>query len=204
MNIAIDPEKLLIDQCLQKNPEAWHTFIKKYSPLVYYSAQKVLRSKCPDIEQNELGDLHNDIFLSLMDKNGRKLRQYEGKNGCSVATWIRVIAVRATLDFLKKRRPNLSLSDEASEREAEKKAVAPASPLQMLEEEEKYRLLKKHIDRLPPRDQLFIRLFYFEGVSSNEIAKIFKTSPNAVYSRGNYLREKLKDALQKKTSKKKG
>jgi len=200
----MDQDKKLLEQCIQGRPEAWRAFIKKYSPLVYYITRKVLISKCPETRPEELGDLHNDIFLSLMENNSRKLRQYEGKNGCSVSTWVRVIAARTTIDYLKKKREGLSLSDEEAEREAEKKSAPGADPLEALEAAEKQRLVAELIEELPTRDQLFLRLFYYDEVSLPEIAKMLNSSPNALYSRGNYLREKLKEQLQKKISKKAG
>jgi len=203
MTTDADQEKMLLNQCLAGSSEAWRNFIKKYSPLVYYVIQKVIRSRCPEGTGEEISDLHNDVFLSFMDKDGRKLRQYEGKNGCSVSTWIRVIAVRATIDYLRKKRDVLSLSDEEPEREAEKKSVSEAGPLEFLEDEEQRQIIKEVIGQLSPKDQLFIRLLYFEEVSPREVARILNSTPNAVYSRGNYLREKLKESVKRKMSKKK-
>jgi RNA polymerase sigma factor (sigma-70 family) len=192
----------LIETCIQGKAGAWHSFIKRYSPLVYYVIRKVLYARSAAVSREELADLHNDIFASIMDRQGRKLRQYEGKNGCSVSTWIRVIAVRAAIDHLKKRRDAASLSDEEIRAEAELAAVAAGTPLTMLENQEQRQLLRELIDGLPPKDQLFIRLFYFEGVPPAQIARTLRSNTNAVYSRAKYLREKLKESLQKKLSKK--
>ena len=198
----MDDGKALIDQCIKGSATAWRHFTEKFSPFVYYVIQKVVNSKCPDISREEINDLHNDIFVSIMEKNGRKLRQYEGKNGCSVATWIRIIAVRATIDFLRKRRPMLSLSDAKAEKEAEKQSTSDTTPLKILEGEEKKNIIKELLEDLSPKDQLFMRLLYYEEASPREIAKILNSTPNAVYSRGNFLREKLKKSLKKKLSKK--
>ena len=84
----------------------------------------------------------------------------------------------------------------------EKDRPAEANPLSLLEEQEKNKLLKELIEELSPTDQLFIRLLYYEGAAPGEIARIFKTTQGAVYSRGNYIREKLKGALKQKVSKK--
>jgi len=192
----------LIETCIQGKAGAWRTFITRYSPLVYYVIRKVLYARSAAVSREELADLHNDIFVSIMDRQGRKLRQYEGKNGCSVSTWIRVIAVRAAIDHLKKRRDAASLSDEEICNEAERMAVSAGTPLTILENQEQRQLLRELIDGLPPKDQLFIRLFYFEGVPPAQIAKMLRSNTNAVYSRGKYLREKLKESLQKKLSKK--
>jgi RNA polymerase sigma-70 factor, ECF subfamily len=192
----------LIQTCIQGKADAWRTFIMRYSPLVYYVIRKVLYARSADVSREELADLHNDIFTSIIDRQGRKLRQYEGKNGCSVSSWVRVIAVRAAIDHLKKRRDAASLSDEAVSGEAERTALAAATPLTILENQEQQQLLRELIDELPPKDQLFIRLFYFEGLPPAQIARTLRSNTNAVYSRGNYLREKLKESLQKKLSKK--
>ncbi len=202
MKRSKESEKILLRRCLEGDSEAWRDFVSQYSPLIYYVIQKVLRSKCPEITHTEINDLHNDIFLSLMEKNGRKLRQYKGKNGCSVPTWIRVIAVRSTIDHLRKKKDMVSLSDDEPRYAAEKKTDPTETPVQLLESREERELLKELIDDLAPKDRLFIRLFYYDEVPPAEIAKILKTTPNAVYSRGNYLREKLRDALKKKLSKK--
>ncbi len=202
MNATHDQEKILLNQCLQGSSEAWRAFVRKYSPLVYYSIRKVLYSKRPEMSREAISDLHNEVFVALMDKNGHKLRQYKGTNGCSVSTWIRLIATRATIDYLRKQRDILSFSDEASKKEAEKKSIASKTPLQHMEEEEQKKILRELMDQLSAKEQLFLRLFYYDEVSPQQIAKIFNTTPNAVYSRGNYLREKLKQFLKKKLSKK--
>ena len=205
MTITTEPltdDLHLIETCIQGKAGAWHSFIKRYSPLVYYVIRKVLYARSAAVSREELADLHNDIFASIMDRQGRKLRQYEGKNGCSVSTWIRVIAVRAAIDHLKKRCDMASLSDTETRSEAECAAVAVDTPLSLLEDQEQRQLLRELIDELPPKDQLFIRLFYFEGLPPAQIARTLRSNTNAIYSRGNYLREKLKESLKNKLSKK--
>jgi len=195
--MTIDPDKQLIDRCLRGEGQAWDTFIRRFSPLVYYAIQKVLRGA----GETELADLHNDIFLSLMEHGGRKLRQYEGKNGCSVSTWIRVIAIRAAIDYLKKRKDVVSLADEHDAGAAETVLTAFSEPLEHLTADEQRSILRELLEELPTRDRLFLRLLYYEEIPPADVARLLRTTPNAVYSRGNYLREKLKEALRKKMCK---
>jgi len=195
-------EKDLIEKCLQGDSESWPVFIKQYSSLVYYVIQKVMRSKGVSVSPEDIDDLHNDIFLSIMDKNGHKLRQYEGKNGCSVSTWIRIIAVRAAIDQMRRRKESVSFSEERAERKIVNQKVSENSPLKALENEEQRAVLKEMISTFAPRDQLFMRLFYYDEVPPKEIARVFNSTTSAVYSRGNFLRKKLKKELLKKISKK--
>jgi RNA polymerase sigma factor (sigma-70 family) len=197
MAVDVQQEKALITSCIQGNKDAWRDFIYRYSSLVYYMVQKVLYSRHCDVAREEIDDLHNDIFLSIMDNNGKKLRQYEGKNGCTVSSWVRMIAVHSTIDHLRKKRDMQSLSDDETRRAAEELSVSSSSPLQNLEDSERRQLLQDVIAELPEKDQLFLKLFYYKETPPQEIAVIFHSSTSAVYSRANYLREKLREALKK-------
>ncbi len=194
----LSQEKELINKCLQGSSESWQLFIKQYSSLVYYVIQKVIRSKDFSASPEDIDDLHNDIFLSIMDKNGHKLRLYEGKNGCSFSTWIRVIAVRAAIDYMRRKKESVSFSDDRAEMETGQKEAFSNVFLKVLEDDEQKSALKNLIKSLAPRDQLFMRLFYYDEVPPRDIARVFNYTTSAVYSRGNFLRKKLKKALEKK------
>lgn len=200
----LEQDRALIESCLQGSSESWQVFIKQYSSLVYYVIQKVIRSKDASVSPEDIDDLHNDIFLSLMDHDGRKLRQYEGKNGCSVSTWIRIISVRSAIDFLRRKKETVSLVEETAGPGGVFKNCDDYSSQKILEDEEQKAVLRELISHLAPRDRLFMRLFYYDEVPPKDIARVFNYSTSAVYSRGNYLREKLKKAFAKKGSKKKG
>jgi len=197
-----EQEKRLINQCIQGSSEAWRHFVERYSSLVYYIIQRVKRSRAADMSNEEIGDLHNDVFLSMMEKNGRKLRQYEGKNGCSVSTWIRIITVRATIDYLRKKKIAGAYTYAVSDPGQDCGACQERGPEELLEHKEERFILNEIISQLAPRDQLFLRLLYYDGIAPRDIAAIFNSTTNAVYSRGNYLRNKMKIALKKKLSKK--
>jgi RNA polymerase sigma factor (sigma-70 family) len=201
MAVDAQQEKALITSCIQGSKDAWRDFICRYSSLVYFMVQKVLYSRHCDVAREEIDDLHNDIFLSIIDHDGKKLRQYEGKNGCTVSSWVRMIAVRSTIDYLRKKRDTLSLSEDETVRVVEQQSASSAGPLQSLEDFERKQLLQDAIAELPEKDQLFLKLFYYKETPPQEIAVILHLSTSAVYSRANYLREKLREAL-KKTSKK--
>jgi RNA polymerase sigma-70 factor (ECF subfamily) len=195
-------EKELITRCIRGNKDAWQDFICRYSSLVYFIVRKILYSRHCDMAREEIDDLHNDIFLSIIDNKGKKLRQYEGKNGCTVSSWVRVIAVRSTIDYLRKKRATRSLSEDETTRAVEQQSAPSGSPLKNLEDSERRQLLAEAIAELPGKDQLFLKLFYYKETPPQEIAALFHCTTSAVYSRASYLREKLRGAF-KKTSKKK-
>lgn len=201
MAVDAQQEKTLVARCIQGNKDAWQDFIRSYSSLVYFIVQKVLNSRHSDAAREEIEDLHNDIFLSIIDNNGKKLRQYEGKNGCTVASWVRMIAVRSTIDYLRKKRDTLSLSADETVRAVEQQSASSRNPVKNLEDLERKQLLQDALAALPEKDQLFLKLFYYKETPPQEIAALLHLSASAVYSRASYLRDKLREAL-KKVSKK--
>jgi len=201
MAVDVQQERALIAGCIQGNKDSWQDFICRYSSLVHYIVRKILYSRHCDMAGEEIDDLHNDIFLSIIDNNGKKLRQYEGKNGCTVSSWVRVIAVRSTIDYLRKKRDTLSLSEDETTRAVEQQSASLCSPLQSLEDGERKQLLQEAIADLPEKDQLFLKLFYYKETPPQEIAAIMHSSTSAVYSRASYLRDKLREAFKKASKK---
>jgi len=103
MTGSSEGDRGLISRCISGDREASEVFIRQFSGLIYTSVHKILISKQVPYTQQDLEDLHNTIFLKLFDKKCKKLRQYQGKHGCSVASWIRIVSIRIVLNHLRKK-----------------------------------------------------------------------------------------------------
>jgi hypothetical protein len=103
MNHAHEEDRQLLTRCLDGDRGASEAFVKKFSGLVYRSAQHTLILKGVAFNKQDLEDLHNTVFLQLFENNLKKLRQYQGKNGCSLSSWIRLVAVRIVLNHFRKK-----------------------------------------------------------------------------------------------------
>jgi RNA polymerase sigma factor (sigma-70 family) len=148
--------------------------------------------------QDDLEDLHNTVFLKLFENQGQKLRQFKGKNGCGLGTWIRVITVRIVLNHIRKKGwdsitgqqkriplediPELSLTD--------------FGPLAEIEKAEQRQSIKDGIRKLSPRDRLFLLLHYENGCSLKEVAETMKVSLNNAYIIKHRAIQKLKSTLE--------
>jgi len=106
MKSSVGEDRALLSRCFSGDREAEETLVRQYSNLVYYAVQRTLMMRHVPYNSQDLEDLHNTIFLRLFEAKGKKLRQYQGKNGCSLATWIRTVAARTVLDHLRKRGVN--------------------------------------------------------------------------------------------------
>jgi len=108
-------EQDLLSACIEGNKHAWDTFVEKYTNLIYHTTRRVLDRYYADYLYNELEDVHNGIFLALIENNYKKLRQYQGLNGCSVSGWLVTVATNFTLNYLRVRKDHISLDYSTSD-----------------------------------------------------------------------------------------
>jgi len=96
-------DRRLLSKCLAGDRGAWEKFVTRFSGLVYISVRDTLSSRGTFFSREDFEDLHNTVFLHLFENNCRKLSQYQGRNGCSPASWLRVVTVRMALNYVRDR-----------------------------------------------------------------------------------------------------
>jgi RNA polymerase sigma factor (sigma-70 family) len=184
MNRPFEEDRQLLSRCLAGSRTASESLVRRFSNLVYQSIQYTLKAKHVSFNKQDLEDLHNTVFLRLFDRKCKKLRQYQGKRGCSVTTWIRTIAVRTVLDHLRKKGVD-AIASKKDRVPLEKLPELTAGADDVLAEMEKLdrkQLLQAAIKKLPPRDRLFIRLHFDQGLSMAEAAEIMQVSMGNIYT----------------------
>lgn len=194
MNYSSD--RKLIAGCLAGKSDAMEAFIRRFSDPVYRAIQYAFRSRDIRYTKEDLEDLHNSVFLSLFEGRCKKLRQYKGKNGCSLHSWIRLITVRTVIDHLRKTftdavtrrkdRVSIEILDILKSYEQD--------PDDLLDTEGQLRLIRKEMKELLPRDRLFLILHFQEGLSIREIAGIMTLSEENAYS----LKHRAIDRLRRR------
>jgi RNA polymerase sigma factor (sigma-70 family) len=174
----------ILEGCIAGDGKAKDAFVRRFSNLIYQTVQGTLRARNLPLHKQDLEDLHNTVFVRLFEKGCRKLRQYRGKNGCSVSSWIRLIAVRTVLDYFRKartdiltRREKIVSLDSVLNMEGE-----PPGQLAFMENAERSKLIQKGLQALQPRDRLLLKLHCEQGLSLPEVAGILKISENNAYS----------------------
>jgi len=194
MNGSFEENRELLSKCLSGDRKSSENFIRRFSSLVYKSVQYTLMTKQVSFSKQDLEDLHHTVFLKLFEREFSKLRQYKGKNGCSLASWIRIITVRTVLDHLRNkgydamgwqnRRIPLDQLPELRFDEFDIES--------RLETIELNRLLQVCIERLSPRDRLLIKLHFYQGFPLSEVAEIMQLSINNAYTLKHRAVQRLK------------
>ena len=185
-----EKEKALIAGCLQGEKAAWDSFVLQYSNLVYHTIKKTLNLHRAEPRADLVEDLYQEFFLSLLQNDYKKLRQFRGVHGCSLASWLRLLAARLTIDFLRKQAQTSGEVAGAISRHISD----PAEPL-LNEQQESF--LNQAIQTLSPRDRILLDLCYRQALAPEQITALLKTSVNAVYAQKSRVLEKIREVLRR-------
>ena len=195
MNDGLEDDALLA-QCIDGNARAWEQFVLRYSRYVYFLINATAQKHGARIDENEAADLHNDFFVALLEGDRKRLRSYEGKNGCSIRSWLRIICIRRTIDSLRRRRKHVSIDDRDEARSPlELVDGTPDALGQLLQRDaEKRRSQLDGLTRdLSPTDRLLLELIYVRKLSADEISAALRIRKGAVYTRKTRLIRRLQD-----------
>ena len=112
------------------------------------------------------------------------LRQFRGENACAVSTWLTIISVRKTIDYMRKDKRHHVLKSDQEDRDIwESIPDTKYRADKIIEEKQEMESLKVSMAELSPRDEMIYNLLYNKGFSPEETAETLGLSVSAVYSR---------------------
>lgn len=186
----------LIQRCLAKEAKAWDEFVVRYSHLIYDSIIRTLERYGYPRRPEILADLHNDIFVLIIEDECRVLKQFEGRNGCQLAHYLRTVSVRRTVDFLRKIRPTVSLDQDPLDEQGSFTFVPIISQCAegaaSLIDREQQSLLDQFMAALSDHERELCRMMILDGMTSDEMAHKLGISMDYFYVRKKRLMDKLK------------
>ncbi len=183
-------DKDLIGKCISGDKRSWDRFVERFSGLIHYYVSRTLEDA--GMVPEDAKDVVHTVFLSLIDHDYRKLRQFEGT--CTLASWIRLISIRTAIDYLRRYRRHRIVEEN---RETDRDAVYAVAnddptPPDALEQDERRRILDDIVGNLTPREQLFVELYYRRELPARETAHLMHCTMGALYTMKNRIREKLR------------
>lgn len=190
-----------VQRCIKGGKLAWDEFLRQYSRLIYNYIHSILKIKgAHSFSQENINDLFQDIFLSLAKDNFKKLRSFQAKNECSLASWLRQVTVNCTIDYIRKIKPTVSIDEETKEGFNLKEVLADdALPVNdALSQKERITHLKDCIERLEINDQYFLELHIHQGLTLEELRGHFRISRAALYMRKSRIIDRLKECFKSK------
>jgi len=167
--------------------------VRQYSKLIYHTIRNSAAPHRAETPPDFADDLFQEVFLSLVKDDFRQLRKFRGDHGCSLASWLRMIAARRTIDQLRKLKKRASPLEESFAKEF---SAEPENEIT----DEKVEKLVDVVAELPPRDRIIIDLCFRQNLSSQDVASILHLSVGAVYTQKSRILAKLRESLEKSRS----
>jgi RNA polymerase sigma factor (sigma-70 family) len=183
---ALNPqEKQLLSQVFAGEADAFAALLERYRALIY----SVFWAPGFDFPRDYLDDLFQGFVVKLSANDFHKLRAFEGRNECSLATFLQVVATRYALDERRRwRRQPRALGqggrdeDETPRDHADPKAVAPEGASLDRERIDGFHNLLFSLDW----KRVSAVLWVFREVTREQIAEVMGTSRaniDALYKR---------------------
>jgi len=186
-----EQEQTLLAGCLKGEKAAWDTFVRQYSNLVFHTIKTTLVLYHTEAFNELMQDLYQETFAALLKDHCKKLRQFRGDHGCSLSSWIRLIATQVATGWLRKQKTRLNGTvDEIAGHSSDQSD----SPVGGGNHEKS---LTEALQVLSPRERILVDLCYRQGLATEKIAAILRTSPNAVYTQKSRVLDKLRESFRK-------
>jgi RNA polymerase sigma factor (sigma-70 family) len=180
--MTINDDQKLIDTINKGDTKAYTQLVNQYKDLVYTLAIWVVRNR------EEAEEVAQDAFIKVF----KSLDKFKGDSKFS--TWIYKVTYNTCLDRIKKNKKHLN--DVPIDEFTFNKLETIDNALDNLIKEEKNRLIKNCINKLPEDSRALLTLFYFEDLSLEEISKIINIEANTVKEKLFRTRKKLAVILE--------
>lgn len=182
----IEDDTQLLDRAKAGDEEAFGALMQMHYERVFRLVLGVVR------EEHDARDVCQDVWLTVW----KNLKNFRGD--AKFTTWVHPIAVRRSIDHLRKRRRWFSrflpfLAEDGTEmvHEAVPEPEETSDPRRDLERTERDGRFERALATMPPKHRAVLALREVDGLSYEDIAKAMNIRPGTVMSRLYHARRLL-------------
>lgn len=169
-----------------------------FEQIMIHSQQRVMAMTLRMLgNEADARDASQEVFLRVYKYLGRF------KQDQDFFAWLYRITVNVCRDILKKRRHQSTLFAANQSEEAQEVSMEQHDAEQNLIQAQRRELIIKALGALPYKERASIVLRDMEGLSTDEVARILKSSPTTVRSQISSARKKMRDYCQQYLKEKK-
>lgn len=177
----METDEQIIEAVKDGKREGQRLMVSRYGQMVF---AMIVRQVTTMMDAEELTQ---DTFMRAFNNIDR----YDSRRS-SLGTWLCRIAYHLTLDFLKRRHPNIISMDDTTDISEEQLDTELSSG-----NEKRIQQLEMLMEELPPDEQMLLTLYYYEDRSLDECSFIMDTTSHALANRLYRIRKKLFKQLKK-------
>ncbi len=162
-------ETELLSRMLLRDGNAWREFHRRYDRLIFRCIHKVTGRFQGSITSEDVREIYGMFLLSLNKRDMHKLRTFEPERGNKLSSWVGMLATNCAWDYLRRvaRQPQCTTLADA-----------------------------EHLGSFSKKDRVFVRLYYVDGLTPEEVAERMSISVKTVYSKKHKIRCRIQKALE--------
>lgn len=184
-------DRTLAARCIAGEGRAWEELARRFEPAMRARVGRLLaRKRGRPASDAEVDEAVQEALVRLSRNGARLLSSFQWR--CSLEAFASAVAAVAASDLLvadARRAGRTGPRVDFADVEEILPDDAPEPGAGVVDAERSVEL-ERLVERLPPRDRLVVRLFYWDGAGSPEIARLLGTRPE-------YVRVVLQRALEK-------
>ncbi len=177
----METDEQIIEAVKDGKCEGQRLMVCRYGQMVF---AMIVRQVTTTMDAEELTQ---DTFMRAFNNIDR----YDSRRS-SLGTWLCRIAYHLTLDFMKRRLPNIISMDDTTDISDESLETELSTG-----NEKRIQQLEQLMEDLPPDEQMLLTLYYYEDRSLDECSFIMDTTSHALANRLYRIRKKLYKQLKK-------
>ena len=138
------------------------------------AARFTLRRVLGSAHDDDVENVYQGVLLGLCDKDAHRLSCSRGSR--AFRTWLTSVSARFALNYIRTEKRKGSLKYLALDESA---AELPDRDLLAGDADDRERL-HHALEKLPSREKLILKLFYFDGLSYKSVAEVLRIPVNSV------------------------
>jgi len=192
-------ERQILNDCLERNN--CDELIRQYDKLVYYTIRRVAKQKQIPFTNEDIEDLHQEIFFELFRNSSYRLRSYdEDKCKSGLAGFIQMIASHTIWNHLDKIQDPFSYSSKKKISNIDDDLLDLFNKYDMENQLDARQQILLIIDCLNEKkvsslERMVFKLYYFHALSLKEISNITDRNSGAVRTNKSRATAKIKDCI---------
>ena len=185
----------LLEACLKGNARAMAAFVQRFERYIRHMVGRTVHRYTSGVDSATIDDLCQEVFMALFENDRRRLKMYEGRNGCPLRAWIRVIAVRTVISRMRRWKKHSQLPNEDSDRGSVRMVDEGPDALDMLaaqDDQKRKAQLLRLAATLSAEDRQLIEMIYVHEMSVPAITEQLHIRRGALYMRKNRALTRLR------------
>lgn len=177
--------RINLKKLIRGDRRTWDEFVDRYSPVIYSAVWKIFRTHCPQVNEYDVEDAVQEVFIRLVRRDYRLLKSYDPSRSSPV-TWLTIVTRSTALDCLRRRKPGSVSLDNLAREIGEPPRAGSAKAADIIPP-----------GLLSPRQKLVLQLIFDQGMNAAEIAEMLGVDPQTVRSTLHKAIAKLRKLFQK-------